>query len=197
MNISFSTNKWTSLDLHDFMNIASEYKYTGIELHGIGGITDGMLTGMYRKLLEMKLKIPCIDVEADISEDIGTAYEEFVTALRFAAKLKAPYIRVRTSVGNGREFIAKALPEAEKAGVVILVETMGMYSDTAALRELLEYFASDSLGALWDFHYPLPCQRRVPREDRHQPRRLHQAHSHKGFRRRRRVQAHGRGNASG
>lgn len=67
MNISFSTNKWTSLDLHDFMNIASEYKYTGIELHGIGGITDGMLTGMYRKLLEMKLKIPCIDVEADIS----------------------------------------------------------------------------------------------------------------------------------
>ena len=154
MNLSFSTNKWTSIDMHGFISLASSYKYSGIELHGIGGITDGMLSGMHRRFLEMKLSVPCIDVEADISENIDEAYDEFSTALRFAQKLHSPYIRVKTVSGNGRDFISRVLPEAEKAGIVILVETMGMYSDTSALRELLEYFASDSLGALWDFHYP-------------------------------------------
>ena len=34
------------------------------------------------------------------------------------------------------------------------METMGIYSNTALLAELLNTFADDSLGALWDIYYP-------------------------------------------
>ncbi len=153
MNLSFSTNNWNSFDIDSFFEIARQYKFSGIELHGNCGINDDRLTQIYRKLIEYKLNIPCIDVETDISTDIEAAYAELVEAKRIAKKLHAPYIRLK-SVGDATPFLEKALPLAEESGLVLLIETMGIYADTAKLRELMEYFANDALGALWDFHYP-------------------------------------------
>ncbi|MGE4354320.1 MAG: AMP-binding protein, partial [Oscillospiraceae bacterium] len=38
-------------------------------------------------------------------------------------------------------------------GVTILIETMGVYADTARLRDVLNHFACDNLAALWDYHH--------------------------------------------
>ncbi len=153
MNLSFSTNNWNSFDINNFFEIAREYRFSAIELHGTCGIKDDELTWIYHKLIEYKLSIPCIDVEADVYKNPDDAYNELLEAKRIAIKLHAPYIRLKTE-GDATEFIKRALPIAEESGLVLLVETMGIYADTAKLRELLEYFANDSLGALWDFHYP-------------------------------------------
>ena len=48
--------------------------------------------------------------------------------------------------------LAYALPKAESAHVVLVIETMGAYADTALLRDLLDNYASDNLAALWDMH---------------------------------------------
>ena len=56
------------------------------------------------------------------------------------------------------EVVLRALkdvaPYAEEHGVILLVETNGVYADTARLRELLVRAESDSVGALWDMHHP-------------------------------------------
>lgn len=36
----------------------------------------------------------------------------------------------------------------------ILLKTSGIYADTARLRALMDEFACDWLGALWDIHHP-------------------------------------------
>ena len=46
--------------------------------------------------------------------------------------------------------IQKLLPLAEELGVCLLIKTSGIYADTGRLRALLESFASDYTGALWD-----------------------------------------------
>ena len=40
------------------------------------------------------------------------------------------------------------------AGVTLLVETNGVYADTARLAALLTRARSDRVGALWDVHHP-------------------------------------------
>jgi fatty-acyl-CoA synthase len=52
------------------------------------------------------------------------------------------------------QYVEKLIPSAEKSGVVLLIETAGAFADTGVLRDLLNRFASDSLGALWDVQYP-------------------------------------------
>ena len=52
------------------------------------------------------------------------------------------------------ENLEALLPLAEEKGVTLLLKTSGIYADTARLRSMLESFASDWLGALWDMHHP-------------------------------------------
>ena len=40
MNLSFSTNRWNGVELNDFIDIAKEYRFQGIEIHNIKEIKD-------------------------------------------------------------------------------------------------------------------------------------------------------------
>lgn len=64
-----------------------------------------------------------------------------------------PYVVVHTGTSDSAaagEGLARLKPLAEKAGVVLLVETSGGMADTRKLVDLLDSFASDSLGACWN-----------------------------------------------
>ena len=159
MKLSFSTNRWTGFALDDFFNIAKEYKFNGIEIHNVKECNPNDFSSARRKLLEYNISIPCIDMTSDIADGNPSAFEEFNACMTAAEKLHAPYIRLKAlEHENGKEnvygFISKVLPEAEKYRKTLIVETAGMYADTGCLRELLNDFASDSLGALWDLHHP-------------------------------------------
>ena len=170
MKLSFSTNRWNDVAFNDFFAIAEEYRFTGIEVHSVEEVAQG-LNEAYRKLTEYRLSVPCIDLVADVSDrqSHSAAMGEFLECLKAARKLRTPYLRLRATEKEGadeavREFLRAALPEAEKDGVTLLMETVGLYADTAHLRELLNEFASDSLGALWDLCYPYTLKKESPQD---------------------------------
>ena len=171
MKLSFSTKGWHNNTFDEFCDIAKELKFKGIELHNIhnrlftdkdGAFHDHTAGATLRKLYEKKLSLPCIDTicnPADKNAETETL-EEITACINIAANLHIPNVRIR-ALGKGEtaeisdtmaEVIGKILPLAEEKNITLLVETCGVYSDTAALRDLLERFACDNLAALWDMY---------------------------------------------
>lgn len=171
MKLSFSTKGWHNSSFEDFCAIAKDLKFQGIELHNIhnplftdkdGAFHDYTAAATVRKLYELKLDIPCIDSICDCGDNSKT--EETITEIRecmnIAKNLKIPAVRVR-AIGNGdndlafccmESVIRTILPEAEEIGITVLVETSGIFCNTAKLLELLNTFACDNLAALWDMY---------------------------------------------
>ena len=166
MKLSFSTNRWESYSFDDFVRIAREYKFNGIEVHNIdtpklrNDFLPERLAGVQHKLHNHGLCISCLDLVNDIAAKPEAAFDELKRCLEAARRLHVPYIRLKVG-GNtpgddaaAREFIGRALPLAEQSRVVLLVETVGYYADTLKLGDLLASFMTDNLAALWDLHYP-------------------------------------------
>ncbi len=158
MKLSFSTNRWNGLNLDEFVEIAKEYKFKGIELHNVDEIDAKSATQFYHKLIEYGLEISCMDMVNDISTcDFDILKDEFDRCMDICKILRAKYVRIKATQDNeekAAQFIDYALNIAENNGVVLLIETVGVYSDTAKLRSFLNNYASDYLCALWDLHYP-------------------------------------------
>ncbi|MBE6788470.1 MAG: AMP-dependent synthetase [Ruminococcaceae bacterium] len=170
MKLSFSTKGWHQNSFEEFCSVAQELRFSGIELHNIynrlftekdGAFHDYAAAATLRRLYEKNLKIPCIDTISDIAdaECSDKAYDEIVRCISIAENLHIPCIRLRaplkedqeSAVKNVYDFISKALDLAEEKGVCLVIETSGLFASTAELRTLLESFASDNLGALWNF----------------------------------------------
>ena len=174
MKLSFSTNRWKGYDFDQFVDIAVRFKFGGIEVHDLSAVdkaTDAArLTAAYRRVFENRLEVVCIDLLADIALAPEAARKELDNAFLAAQKLHCPYLRLKTTADAATAaeavpaFLADALPLAEKAGVTLLVETVGPYADTARLRALFESFVSDRLAALWDLHYPCRVANETPEQ---------------------------------
>ena len=170
MRFSFSTKGWHGISWSTFVETAADLAFDGIEIHNLfspamaekGCPADKQAgAATYRALFDRKLSIPCINTTADIAD--AAAFEK-VTAeidgcIEAAVRLKAPYVRLHTTLDKAaysedavRQVLSCALPKAESSNVVLLIETMGAYADTALLRDLLDSYASDFLAALWDMH---------------------------------------------
>ncbi len=167
MKLSFSTKGWHGLSFAAFCDAAQELGFEGIELHNVhnplftdknGAFHAYTAAATLRDLYERKLKLTCLDAVCDLG-DAASAEEtaaEIERCLDIASNLKIPYIRVRATgltdaaVAQSEAMLTRVLPNAEKTGVTLLVETGGPFADTARLRELLEHFASDYVAALWN-----------------------------------------------
>ncbi len=168
MKLSFSTKGWHNNSFEEFCEIAADLKFQGIELHNInnrlftdkdGAFQDYAAAATIRRLNDHKLQIPCIDAICDIaSDDTAASGAEIVRCIEIAKKMRIPYVRMRAESSDNREeaennvksLIGSVLEVAEKSGVTLLVETNGIYSNTADLRALLDSFACDNLAALWN-----------------------------------------------
>jgi len=174
MKLSFSTNRWNDYSFDQFIDIADEYRFQGIEIHDVHAVFDiaepGKITALYRRLMEKRLAVSCIDLVADIALDGEAALSELALVLDAAKRLHSPNIRIKTVCSNEdvsaavEKFLNAALPLAEKAKVTLLMETVGPFADTAKLRALFESFISDNLAALWDLHYPFRMHGEAPEE---------------------------------
>ncbi len=158
MNLSFSTNRWTGFKLEEFIDIANEYKFGGIEIHDINEVNRANAVEIYHKLIEHKIKIPCINMVSDISNDKNDkCIDELKKCIDICNVLHTSYIRIKAlkdNEENTKKFIDLALSMVENSKVILLIETVGVYADTSKLRDLLNDYASDNLAALWDLHYP-------------------------------------------
>lgn len=169
MKLSFSTKGWHDNDFDGFCDIAKDLKFSGIELHNIhnrlftdkdGAFHDYAAAKTLRKLYEMKLQIPCIDTVCNLADTAARedSIKEINACLEIAGNLHIPYVRVKAYGDENYDFvygiIAEVLPLCEQKGIVLLIETSGIFCDTAKLRDMLDSFASDNLAALWDMHSP-------------------------------------------
>lgn len=169
MKLSFSTCGWSSKNWAELCLLAAETGFDGIEIHeqwqpvysGSKLLEPAVTNAAYRELLEKKLTIPCLDLHCDIA-DASKKKETLKTvsdALTAAKKLHVPNLRLAAySCGENTdtavsEIIAELLPEAKQTGVTLLVETIGAYADTVRLCALLDSFADDRLGAVWDINH--------------------------------------------
>ena len=173
MKLSFSTKGWHNNTFEEFCEIAKDLNFKGIELHNIhnrlftdkdGAFHDYTAKKTVRKLYEMELSLPCIDTicNPSVKEEQEACVEEIFACIEIAANLHIPYVRLKAAGSDNttekteafRNTIEKVLPKVEEKGVVLLVETSGIFADTAILRDLLDSFACDNLAALWDMYSP-------------------------------------------
>ncbi len=161
MKLSFSTANWKGYGIRDFVEMASEYKFADIEIHSVDEVEGENLNDLYHYLIEKRIGVSCIDLTNDVYQSTTEALGEFKTVLNVAEKLHVPFIRIK-STGDASKFLAQVLSLAQSKKIVLLVETVGEYADTKKLRALLESFASDTVGALWDLYYPIRVNGETP-----------------------------------
>lgn len=168
MKLSFSTKGWHNSSFEDFCTMACELGFQGIELHNIhnrlftdpdGAFHDYAAAATQRRLYESKLTLPCIDAVCELS-DTPESVEEIVKCMEIARNLHIPCLRLRACAPQQGEeerateevagLLTRVLPQAEELEVTLLLETSGLFSKTATLRDMLERFASDRLAALWE-----------------------------------------------
>ena len=166
MNLSFSTRGWGDLSWEELIDAALDMKFSGIEVYNLfkypnmtdrgGPFHKHKIAATVRQLRDLKLSIPCLDTSLDLSgEDDST--ETVVQMLELAHSMQVNYVTVcalQEAEERVCERLAALLPVAEEKGVTLLLKTSGIYADTGRLRSMLESFASDWLGALWDMHHP-------------------------------------------
>ena len=169
MKLSFSTRGWHDNTFEEFCDIAVDLGFGGIELHNInnrlftdrdGAFHDYAAAATLRRLYEKKLRLPCIDSLCDIADrDTEEAtLDEIRRCMGVACNLHIPNVRIKAMSGDVSSMddiaarIGQILPQAQEQGITILIETSGLFADTALLREMLNRFASDNLAALWNMN---------------------------------------------
>lgn len=118
-----------------------------------------------QKLRALRLTIPCLSSGCCLRDGATVETVAEVRAyIEAAESIGTPYVRVLGDLNPAPDgdvddeavlaALRALLPYAEEKGVTLLVETNGVYSDTARLRALLDRAPSDNVGALWDVHHP-------------------------------------------
>ena len=166
MNLSFSTRGWGDLSWDQMLQEAIDMRFGGVEVYNLfkfpeltdrgGSFHAHKVAATVRQLRDLKLKMPCFDTSVDLSADLE-AVGILTAMLEYAKQAQVPYV-VACALTENEELVGenleKLLAAAEANGVSLLLKTSGIYADTARLRSMLESFASDWLGALWDMHHP-------------------------------------------
>ncbi len=166
MKLSFSTRGWRSFSWDGMLEMARDMGFSGVELynlHTLGELSDRgapfhkyNISATVRRLRDAELSIPCFDTSIDIS-DSKCDKEALKFLIDTAHDARTPYVSVCALEDNEKNVLATLtdlLPDAERAGVSLLIKTSGIYSNTARLCDMLDRFASDNLGVLWDIHHP-------------------------------------------
>ena len=186
MKISFSTLGCPRWSWQEITATACDLGYDGIEVRGVGkdisvpsvpAFSEANLPKTMAELQRLNLQIPCLDSDCCIHlrENEQKTELEVKAYVRLAKALHAPYVRVMAAapvpmpVGEVDEKYvcerAIALGEyAAEHGVKLLIETNGVWSDSARLARLLSTVSLDSVAALWDVHHPYRFMGEKPAE---------------------------------
>ena len=174
MKLSFSTLGCPDFTWQDILALAKDFGFHGIEMRGLGDNIFAVnspfkkenLAKTKEQLKKLRLEICCLSSGCALRyrERRDENIAELRRYIETAEALGTPYIRVLGDLTAeptddfDDEIVIDQLrelaPYAEAAGVMLLVETNGVYSDTARLSDVLARVASDSVAALWDFNHP-------------------------------------------
>lgn len=172
MKISFSTFACPEWSWADIYSIAKDLKFNGIEVRDENfsvksvPFSDSKVSETIKKLNSLGLEIPCLSSGACLNDTTkyDDAEKEIRAYAKLAQKLNTPYIRIFADDNNHAdrniddesiiESLIKLVPVAEEYNVTLLVETIGVYSDTARLARIIDRVKSRKIAVLWDMHHP-------------------------------------------
>ena len=165
MKLSFSTRGWSCLGWDRLVRICSEMRFEGFELYSLqkeqslfergAPLHPHSVAATARELRDRRIEIPCLDTALELTD--GESFETLVRLMDTAASLHTPYVSavvLKDDEQAAKDMIRRLIPEAKKNGVILLIKTTGVYADSARLSRMLDSFADDSLGVLWDMHHP-------------------------------------------
>ncbi|MBO4265901.1 MAG: AMP-binding protein [Lachnospiraceae bacterium] len=163
MKLSFSTRGWDDITWDGYLDVANEMDFAGIEvykltqdrLYGKGQAFDQYnLAATTRQLRDRKLAIPAFYGKCDPADPVSV--QDIKKTIDVAGYMRVDHVGIVFDTEDEKSIkkvIKELLPSARKEGVILLVETEGIYSDTKKLCGLLDEFADDNLAALWDLHH--------------------------------------------
>lgn len=175
MKLAFSTLGCPEWSWAEIIATAKDMKYDAIEIRGVGNelfapnikaFSDANIESTKNKLKDMKLAISCLTSACYIfdEENFQKYIDEGKAYIDSASKLEVPFVRVLgdKNPAPGESINDKAVLNAlnilgnyaENKSVTILIETNGVYSNTARLAALMEKVESKNVAVLWDIHHP-------------------------------------------
>ncbi|MBR3357523.1 MAG: AMP-binding protein [Solobacterium sp.] len=165
MKLSFSTRGWSSLPFREIADIAEEMQFAGFELYDLykfphftarGGALDPYsLNTTMRSLRDRGIEI----VNLDTSLDLGVEgnIEKVLWTISMAKDMRVSFVSAEVMTDDEslvRDALKRIVPAASRAEVTFLIKTRGIYVDTERLKNMLDVYAEDCLGVLWDLHHP-------------------------------------------
>ncbi|MBR4445430.1 MAG: AMP-binding protein, partial [Solobacterium sp.] len=165
MKLSFSTRGWSSLPFRELTDIAEEMQFAGFELYDLfkyphftarGGALDPYsVNATMRSLRDRSIEIANLDTSLDLSQ--AESLNKILWTISMARDMRVGFVSAE-AMHDDEEQIRTSLDQiveaAKKADVTFLIKTRGIYVDTERLKDLLDIYAEDSLGVLWDLHHP-------------------------------------------
>ena len=174
MKLSFSTLACPEYSWAEIYSLAKDFGFQGIEVRGLGDNIFSPRSPFLPKniaetkatLKRLKLEICCLSSGCTLkyADRHQESIEELKKYIALAKELEVPYVRVLGDLKGQPEedfpdeYVIEPMkilaPIAEEAGVTLLIETNGVYGDTARLADVLAQIGSDSVAALWDWNHP-------------------------------------------
>lgn len=183
MKIAFSTLGCPDFSWTEIYSMAKDLGFEGVEVRGIGNelfaakakpFTEKEIEKTKKKLSDIHLEIPCFSSGCclkfkDKAEENFNYLSQYI---ELASKMGTPFIRVLGDLkpqADGEvddkfviEQIKRLVPIAEKNNVTLLIETNGVYANSARLASLLTMCESDNIAALWDVHHTCRFTKETP-----------------------------------
>ncbi|MBO4356456.1 MAG: sugar phosphate isomerase/epimerase [Clostridia bacterium] len=175
MKIAFSTLGCPDWNWDIILATAKDMGFDGIEIRGIANeiyapkipvFQESKISDSINKLDRMGLNISCLTsacylYDKQTGDRMIAEGKEYID---LADALGVPFVRVlgdkdpQPGKDIDDEYVAiqvkKLCSYAENRNVTVLIETNGVYADSARMKRLLELTDEKSLGVLWDVHHP-------------------------------------------
>lgn len=170
IKLAYSTLAFPGRPLAEVAAAGREYGYEGIELRLVDGeLIDPAMPASDRERVKRVVDqagLPVVAVDTSIrltDDEPGPAISSF---LELANAWEAPVIRVfggslpedaparRERLEAAARVLEAAIPQAERLGVGIGLETHDSFSASATVAEVLGLVPSPVIGAVWDSHHP-------------------------------------------
>lgn len=172
MKLAFSTLGCPSWDYNEIISTAMDLGYNGLEIRGISSelyapkIKAFSNDNIKRSLAGLKnLELPMLTTNAVLAlpECLEQAMQETIDYINLASSLGTPYIRLLCTnvagLDGGDYELAKRTYRnicamAADYNVTPLIETNGMFCDTALVARFIKEVDHPNSGVLWDIHHP-------------------------------------------
>lgn len=169
MRLAFSSLACPSWTIKEVADRGAAYGYEGVELRLVDGelfdpsMDAGDRARVKRTCRDAGLEIVGLGSSVGIASGEDGLTDQIRAWLELANEWESPLVRVfgrapgeldDETVARAAAVVEGAVPDAERLGVKIALETHDSFARSADVARVLAHIESPSFGAIWDTHHP-------------------------------------------